>query len=60
MLRPRCWSLRARLLVGQVLLLVIVVVGIGAATEFALRQFLVHQLDTELIDVQKRSLGDVG
>ncbi|MEU1994281.1 HAMP domain-containing sensor histidine kinase [Nocardia gamkensis] len=59
-LRPRRWSLRARLLVGQVLLLVIVVVGIGAATEFALRQFLVHQLDTELIDVQKRSLGDVG
>ena len=60
MLKPRRWSLRARLLVGQVLLLVIVVVGIGAVTEFALRQFLVHQLDTELIDVQKRSLGDVG
>ncbi|MFR9773013.1 sensor histidine kinase, partial [Nocardia sp. SC052] len=59
-LMPRRWSLRARLLVGQVLLLVIVVVGIGAATEFALRQFLVHQLDTELIDVQKRSLGEVG
>ncbi|MFI6361190.1 sensor histidine kinase [Nocardia sp. NPDC050630] len=59
-LKPRRWSLRARLLVGQVLLLVVVVVGIGAATEFALRQFLVHQLDTELIDVQKRSLGDVG
>ncbi|MFI7667834.1 sensor histidine kinase [Nocardia sp. NPDC049526] len=59
-LKPRRWSLRARLLVGQVLLLVIVVVGIGAATEFALQQFLVHQLDTELVDVQKRSLGDVG
>ncbi|WP_405138373.1 sensor histidine kinase [Nocardia sp. NBC_01388] len=57
---PRRWSLRARLLVGQVLLLVIVVVGTGAATEFALQQFLVHQLDTELIGVQKRSLGDAG
>ncbi|MCU1642430.1 MAG: Histidine kinase [Nocardia sp.] len=57
---PRRWSLRARLLVGQVLLLVIVVVGIGAATELALQQFLVHQLDTELIGVQKRSLGDAG
>ncbi|MEU6560617.1 sensor histidine kinase [Nocardia nova] len=57
---PRGWSLRARLLVGQVLLLVVVVVGIGAATEFALQQFLVHQLDTELVDVQKRSLGEAG
>ncbi|MEU0506670.1 HAMP domain-containing sensor histidine kinase [Nocardia sp. NPDC005998] len=57
---PRRWSLRARLLVGQALLLVTVVVGIGAATEFALQQFLVHQLDTQLIDAQKRSLGDSG
>ncbi|MEV5652550.1 HAMP domain-containing sensor histidine kinase [Nocardia sp. NPDC052254] len=57
---PRGWSLRARLLVGQVLLLVVVVVGIGVATEFALQQFLVHQLDTELVDVQKRSLGEAG
>ena len=40
--------------------MVIVVVGIGAATEFALQQFLVHQLDTELVDVQKRSLGEAG
>jgi len=39
---------------------VIVVVGIGAATELALQQFLVHQLDTELIDMQRRSLADVG
>lgn len=38
----------------------IVVVGIGAATELALQQFLVHQLDTELIDMQRRSLADVG
>ncbi|MFQ6398118.1 sensor histidine kinase [Nocardia sp. KC 131] len=57
---PRRWSLRARLLVGQVLLLVVVVVGIGVATELALQQFLVHQLDTELTDVQKRSLMDSG
>lgn len=57
---PRHWSLRARLLVGQVLLLVTMVVGIGAATELALQQFLVHQVDTQLVDAQKRSLGDAG
>ncbi|MFI1917962.1 ATP-binding protein [Nocardia sp. NPDC020380] len=57
---PRRWSLRARLLVGQVLLLVIVVVGIGAATEAALHHFLVRQLDTGLVDIEQRSLGAAG
>ncbi|MFJ4657085.1 sensor histidine kinase [Nocardia sp. NPDC088792] len=57
---PRRWSLRARLLVGQVLLLVVVVIGIGVATEAALQHFLVHQLDTGLIDIEQRSLGAAG
>ena len=34
---PSTWSLRARLLVGQVLLLALVCIAIGAATELALR-----------------------
>jgi two-component system OmpR family sensor kinase len=57
---PRRWSLRLRLLVGQVLLLVLVVVGIGAATELALQQFLVHQLDTQLMDTEHHALFDSG
>ncbi|MBO0856263.1 MAG: two-component sensor histidine kinase, partial [Nocardia sp.] len=57
---PQGWSLRVRLLAGQVLLLVVVVVGIGTVTELALQHFLVRQLDTQLVDVQNRSLGDAG
>ncbi|MFD6160062.1 sensor histidine kinase [Nocardia sp. NPDC060256] len=57
---PRRWSLRARLLVGQSLLLATVVVGIGAATVFALQQFLVHQLDAELVIAQNHSVGGAG
>ncbi|WP_107657420.1 sensor histidine kinase [Nocardia suismassiliense] len=57
---PRQWSLRARLLFGQALLLVAVVAGIGVATELVLGQFMVHQLDSEVIDLQKRSLADSG
>ncbi len=56
----RHWSLRTRLLIGQLVLLVVVVVGIGLTTELALQQFLVHQVDTELVDAQKRSLLDAG
>jgi two-component system OmpR family sensor kinase len=59
-LSPRRWSLRARLLAGQVLLLVTVVVGIGVTTEFALQQFLVHQLDGQLHGAQMRALLTVG
>ncbi|MCX4098151.1 sensor histidine kinase [Nocardia sp. alder85J] len=58
--RPRHWSLRLRLLAGQVLLLVAVVTGVGAVTEIALQQFLVHQLDVQLYDLQNPSLVDVG
>ncbi|MFE3002646.1 ATP-binding protein [Nocardia sp. NPDC059246] len=57
---PARWSLRSRLLAGQVLLLVAVVVGIAAASEVALRQFLIQQLDRQMIDLQDRSLMDVG
>ncbi|MBY8858212.1 HAMP domain-containing histidine kinase [Nocardia sp. CA2R105] len=57
---PRRWSLRLRLLVGQVLLLVLVVVGIGAATELALQQFLVHQLDSQLMDTETHAVFDSG
>jgi two-component system, OmpR family, sensor kinase len=52
---PGTWSLRSRLLVGQVLLLALVCVAIGAATEFALRQYLVEQLDENLYDTSHRS-----
>ncbi|MCG5432933.1 HAMP domain-containing histidine kinase [Mycobacterium sp. MYCO198283] len=49
------WSLRARLLAGQILLLATVCVGIAAATELALYQYLVHQLDERLDEVGRRS-----
>jgi two-component system, OmpR family, sensor kinase len=44
-----------RLLVTQVVLLAVVCTGIGFATEFALRRFLMHQLDTQLLDAGRRS-----
>ena len=53
--RSRAWSLRARLLVGQVVLLAVVCLVIGTATEIALQQFLVHQLDERVIHVGHRS-----
>ncbi|WP_425464688.1 sensor histidine kinase [Nocardia yunnanensis] len=56
----RRWSLRARLLLGQAVLLVVAVAGIGIATEVALQQFLVHQLDVSLNETAKRALGDSG
>ncbi|MFE3225577.1 sensor histidine kinase [Nocardia sp. NPDC059228] len=56
----RRWSLRRRLLVGQVVLLVAVVAGIGIATELALQQFLVHQVDVDLTETTEHALGDVG
>jgi two-component system OmpR family sensor kinase len=49
------WSLRFRLLVGQLVVLVIVCVGIGAATELALYKYLLAQLDTQLHDASQRS-----
>jgi two-component system OmpR family sensor kinase len=51
----RAWSLRARLLVGQIVLLAVACLGIGAVTEFALYQYLVGQLDEQLHDAAHRS-----
>ncbi len=52
---PGSWSLQARLLLGQLLMLALVCVGIGAATELALYQYLVHQLDSQLVEATGRS-----
>lgn len=57
LLAPRTWSLRMRLLVTQVLLLALVCVAIGVATEFALQRFLMRQLDTQLVEAARRSAG---
>jgi two-component system OmpR family sensor kinase len=43
-------------LIGQVIVLAIVCVGIGAVTELALYRYLVGQLDTELNDASHRSV----
>lgn len=52
----RTWSLRFRLLVGQVVVLAIVCVGIGAVTELALHRYLVGQLDVAVHDASNRSV----
>lgn len=51
----RPWSLRARLLAGQIALLTVACLGIGAVTELALYQYLVGQLDHQLNDAARRS-----
>ena len=51
------WSLRARLLVGQVALLAGLCIGIAAVTELALRQYLVAELDGQLLQIAQRSSG---
>ena len=51
----RSWSLRARLLAGQIALLTLACLGIGAVTELALHQYLVAQLDHQLSDAAHRS-----
>lgn len=52
---PRVWSLRLRLIVGQVVVLALVCVGITAATELALRHHLLAQLDSQLSGTSYRS-----
>ncbi|MEO8815991.1 MAG: HAMP domain-containing sensor histidine kinase [Mycobacterium sp.] len=56
--RPR--SLRARLLAGQVVVLVAACLGIGAVTELALSRYLVGQLDTEIHKIAHRSANMYG
>ena len=51
----RAWSLRLRLLVGQVVVLALVCIGITAATELALNHHLVKQLDAQLGGTSYRS-----
>jgi len=51
---PGTWSLRARLLIGQVLLLAAVCLGIAAVTELALYQYLVSALDSQVHEVAHR------
>lgn len=52
---PRLWSLRLRLLVGQVAVLAVVCIGITATTELALRHHLLAQLDSQLSGTSYRS-----
>nr|WP_046282679.1 HAMP domain-containing sensor histidine kinase [Mycobacterium sp. UM_NZ2] len=56
----RPWSLRARLLIGQVIVLVVACIGIGVVTEVALQQYLVGQLDQELHKAARRSAAFYG
>jgi two-component system OmpR family sensor kinase len=51
----RVWSLRVRLLVGQVVVLAVVCIGITAATELSLLRHLVVQLDGQLAGTSYRS-----
>ncbi|MEB3967230.1 HAMP domain-containing sensor histidine kinase [Mycobacterium ulcerans] len=53
--KPGAWSLRLRLLVGQILVLAVVCVGITAGTELALHHHLVAQLDGQLGGTSHRS-----
>ncbi|GBE64171.1 two-component sensor histidine kinase [Mycobacterium sp. MFM001] len=56
----RAWSLRVRLLVGQVIVLMIACVGIGAVTELALYRYLVGQLDVQVHEASHRSVRMFG
>jgi two-component system OmpR family sensor kinase len=47
-------------LIGQVVVLAVACVGIGAVTEFALYRYLVGQLDTQLQDASHRSVRIFG
>ena len=47
-LRPSNWSLRARLLTGQILVLIAVCAGISAISQIGVEQLLVRRLDGRL------------
>ncbi|MBY0441907.1 MAG: HAMP domain-containing histidine kinase [Mycobacteriaceae bacterium] len=53
--RRRIWSLRLRLLVGQIAVLAFVCMGITVVTELALYRHLVAQLDSQLGAASSRS-----
>ncbi|MGN9906828.1 ATP-binding protein [Phytohabitans sp. LJ34] len=52
--RPSTWSLRARLLAAIIALLAIVGLLIGVATTFAVRAYLIEQVDGQVVDVGHR------
>ncbi len=52
----RRWSLRARLLAGQIALLAVACLVIAAATEGALYRYLVSELDSQLRQIAHRSV----
>lgn len=54
---PRTWSLRARLLASQVVLLALVCAAVGVGTVLALQHFLTNQLDERLLETGRRSAG---
>jgi two-component system OmpR family sensor kinase len=54
---PRSWSLRARLLASQIVLLALVCAAIGLGTGLALQRFLTNQLDDRLDETGHRSVG---
>ncbi|MEX1175098.1 MAG: HAMP domain-containing sensor histidine kinase [Mycobacterium sp.] len=49
------WSLRARLLAGQMALLAAACIGIAGITEFALYRYLIGELDSQLVQIAQRS-----
>src|SRR5829696_4527524 len=56
-LRRRPWSLRARLIAEQLVLLALVCVITGVITLVGLRAFLLDRLDTELTEASTRAAG---
>ncbi|UUO03032.1 HAMP domain-containing histidine kinase [Mycolicibacterium novocastrense] len=54
---PRTWSLRARLLASQIVLLALVCATVGMGTVLVLQHFLVNQLDERLAETGRRSAG---
>ncbi|HEX3780087.1 MAG TPA: HAMP domain-containing sensor histidine kinase [Pseudonocardiaceae bacterium] len=51
------WSLRAKLLVGQLLVLALVCIVIGIGTEISLNRSQTSQLDNQLLDASHRAAG---
>jgi two-component system OmpR family sensor kinase len=56
----RPWSLRSRLLLTVLGLLVVVFAVVGVVTQAVLRDYLVHRLDGQLQAAGNRSVGGVG
>ena len=54
-LRASTRSLSARLLIGQLCLLLVVCLGIGAVTVLALHQYLIGEVDKQLRETAHRS-----